>query len=148
MSVWRRLWARAGRLLRRSTRQAPPAPGRFEEAVQLFRFQRPKASPEEWQAFTLGLVAQAYAQGLARGSDQAKGMSSAELERLHGWRATDGRPELVKALAGRDPRDPLAGVSLEDRQKLADELGRAVRAGVELRLTVAPPGPRAHHRPT
>jgi hypothetical protein len=136
-----RTWLR--RLFRRAAK--PPEvelPWRFEEAVQLFRLQRPKAGPDEWQAFALRLAAQAYDQGLARGADRARGLSPEEEARRHGWSAREGNVRLAKALAGRDPADPLAGVSLEDRKRFAAEIDQAVRMGVELRLETAPPGPR------
>lgn len=147
MNLWQKFRTRLTRLFRRAAK--PPEvelPGRFEEAVQLFRLQRPEAGPDEWQAFALQLAAQAYDQGLARGADRARGISPEEEARRHGWSARDGSVRLAKALAGRDPADPLAGVSQEDRQRFAEEISRAVRLGVELRLETAPPGPRHDRR--
>lgn len=147
MSAWTKLRARLTRLFRRAARPVEVTlPGRFREVMTMFRLQRPEASPDEWEAFALQLVEQAYDQGLARGVDRARGVSPEEERRRHAWSAGESRPALVIALTGRDPADPLAGVSLEDRKRFAAEIDQAVRAGVELRLEVAPPGPRHDRR--
>lgn len=139
--------ARLERLLRRRRRvEALPAPLRFREAARLFRLQRPRASADEWEAFALQLACQAHDAGLARGFDRGRGVPPAEEERRHGWAASDGRPELVMALDGRDPRDPLRGVPPEERLEFADQIARAQRAGVQLHLELRPPGPTQHDR--
>ena len=140
--------ARVGRFLFRRERPKPlaPAPRRFQEAVRLFRLQRPEATHVQWEAFALQLACQAHDEGLARGYDRGRGVPPAEEERRHGWAPSDGRPELVMALDGRDPRDPLRGVPPEERLEFADQIARAQRAGVQLHLELRPPGPTQHDR--
>lgn len=112
-----------------------PLPPRFDETVQLFRLRHPEATAEQWTAFTLSLARQAYTQGIHRGLDQAAGRPTEQ----HDWKAGDALPWLAAALVRRDPRDPFRGVPLAEQQAFVNDLARAIRAGIQVRLVPDPP---------
>lgn len=136
MSAVRRFLSRLRRLFQKSA-QAPQAvlPPRFDEAVQLFRLKYPEATAEQWSAFAQRLASQAYAQGLHRGLDQAAGRPT----EWHDWKAGDVLPWLAAALVRRDPRDPFRDVPLDEQHAFVNDLVRAQRAGIQVRLVPDPP---------
>lgn len=116
----------------------PPAPGRFHDLTRLFQTAHPDASAEQWEAHADDLCEAAYWEGERRGYDRARGLDEAALKARHDWSMTTGRPALEAGLQRlRDPDDPMAAATPEQRQQVTE----ALRNGLPFRLVVTPEEP-------
>lgn len=113
----------------------PPAPGRFHDLTRLFRIAHPDADADRWEAHCDDLAEAAYWEGERRGYDRARGLDAEALRSRHDWSMTTGRPALETSLQRlRDPDDPMAAATPEQRQQVTE----ALRNGLPFRLVVVP----------
>lgn len=140
--------------------EGPTPPRRLAERVQLFRLHYPNATPEEWAKFSLTFGTNCYREGFTRGYDWAERgwdgpdvdpEQAAELQ-AHDWSLAEENPDWQRMLTmGYDPRDPMAGSTIDQRRAMVEVMMGSGPYPIEVDLSAyeGPPlgNPGFHHPP-
>lgn len=124
--------------------EGPTPPRRLAERVKMFQLYYPIATPEQWAEFALTFGANCYREGFTRGYDWSeRGWEGPEMEpeqvaelQAHDWSLAEENPDWQRMMnMGYDPRDPLAGHSMEQRRAIMETLNGAGQYPVEIDLS-------------
>lgn len=124
--------------------EGPTPPKRLAERVKMFQLYYPDASQDRWALFALTLATNCYKEGFTRGYDWTeRGWEGpvmppeqvAELQ-AHDWSLAEQNPDWQRMMTmGYDPRDPLAGHSMEQRRAIIETMAGGGQYPVEIDLS-------------